>query len=107
MQLKEATIERIVNWCAGRGKMPYTEVMKLRFGQIPTGMENMPLMKLNVYFYNPDSLPGLQELKIRAADGGGVEAVSPNLALAIELLIDNEVYVIAPLQGPDDYERVD
>jgi hypothetical protein len=30
-----------------------------------------------------------------------------NLALAIELLIDNEDYVIAPLQGPDDYEQVD
>jgi hypothetical protein len=107
MQLKEATIERIVNWCASRGKMPYAEVMKLRLGQIPTGMEGMPLMKWNVYFYNPDNLPGLQELKIRAADGGGVEAASPNLALAIELLIDNEVYVIAPLQGPDDYEQVD
>jgi hypothetical protein len=107
MQLREATIERIVNWCASRGKMPYAEVIKLRLGQIPTGMEDMPLMKGNVYFYNPGNLPGLQELKIRAADGGGVEAMSPNLALAIELLIDNEVYVIAPLQGPDDYEQVD
>ena len=106
MQLKEATIERIVNWCASRGKLPYAEVMKLRLGHIPMGMEDMPLMKWNVYFYRPDNLPGLQELKIKAADGGGVEAVSPNLALAIELVIDNELYVIAPLEGPDDYGKL-
>lgn len=107
MQLKEATIERIVNWCAVRGKVPYAEVTKLRFGQIPLAMEDMPLMKSDVYFYNPDNLPGLQQLMIRAVDGGGVGAIEPNLAFAIELLIDNEVYVIAPLQGPDDYEQID
>ena len=107
VQLTERTIERIVNWCASRGKVPYAEVMKMRFGQIPMGMESVPLMKSNVYFYNPDNLPGLQELTIRAVDGGGADAIEPNLAFAMELLIDNEVYVIAPLQGLDDYEQVD
>jgi hypothetical protein len=107
MQLTEATVERIVNWCASRGKMRYDETLKLRLGLIPQGMENTPRMAWQVYFYNPGNLPGLQELQVKAAEGGGVEALSPNLALSMELMIDNEIYVIAPLQGPDDYEQVD
>jgi hypothetical protein len=106
IQLKAAAIERIVNWCASRGKMAYADVMKLRFGQMPMGMEDTRRMKWNVYLYNPENLPGLQELKIKPAAGGGIGVVSPNLATAIELLIDDQVYVIASLQETD-YEQVD
>jgi len=107
MQLKETTIERIVNWCGSRGKLPYAEVMKLRFGQIPMGMEDIPRMKWNVYLYNPDNLPGLEDLRIRVGNGGAVGDPSHSLLFAMELLIDDEIYVIAPLQSPDDYEQVD
>ena len=87
--------------------MPYEEVMKLRVGKLPVGMEGLPAMKREVYLYNPDQLPGLKDLQAAVANGDASIDPFLNLLHSIELLIDNELYVIAPFQNPDAYELVD
>jgi hypothetical protein len=106
IQIKEQTIERIVKWCANRGHVPYRDTLIARFGHVPVGMDGTPRMSWKVYFYNPNELPGLQELELQDVSGGGVAPVSPNLVTSMELAIDDQLYVIAPLEN-DDYEQID
>jgi hypothetical protein len=60
-------------------------------------VDDTAAVKREVFLYNPDNLPGLHEIGPNAivrTDTGGV-TFAPSLGNAVELLIDNELYVIA------------
>jgi hypothetical protein len=84
-------------------------VLVKRFGSLPLGMDNTAAVKREVYLYNPDNLPGLHEIGPNAIVGtksGGV-MFAPSLGNALELLIDDELYVIATNSfQKDDFEEV-
>lgn len=106
VRIRASTIERVLEWCAKNGRMKYGDVLVKRIGSIPMGMEDSPLLKREVYLYNPANLPGLHEIDPNsfALNERGV-TMAPSLMSAIELLIDNQLYVIAGLTDAD-YEPV-
>jgi hypothetical protein len=106
VRIAELTVDQVINWCAAHGRMRYGDVLKMRFGSIPMGMETEAGIDREVFLYNSNNLRGLHEMgpnPITMRDG--YATVEPSLATAIELLIDGELYVIAALTDAD-YEPV-
>ena len=103
-RFSEAGINKIVTWCCNRGQMPYREVLLKQFGSVPLGMDDSQMLKAQVYFYNPDNLPGLHEIDrsaIEMTERGPV--FPPCLAGVICLDIDNQRYVIT-MHGFEEFD---
>jgi hypothetical protein len=95
-RLKEATIDRIVDWCSARGTMRYEEVLLKQFGAVPLGMEKLPILDLQVFLYDPDNLPDLHQLSRNIITMvGNRPSLSPSLANAATLDINGQRYIIA------------
>ena len=104
--ISEQALDRVIEWCSGCGPMKYDAVLIKRFGTIASGMEGLPMLGRDVFLYNPDGLPGLHELgenPIINREGGPMYS-RPCLAAAMELFINNLLYVI-PFDSllPEDY----
>lgn len=96
VRLKESTLDRVVQWCSTRGRVRYEAVLLMQFGMIPLGMENLSVLDLEVYVYNPDNLPGLHEMgKNPVTMIGNRPSIAPSLATAFTLDISGQRYVIA------------
>jgi hypothetical protein len=96
VRLRESAIDAVVAWCSGHEKMRYGDVWKKRFGSLPMGMD-AAILDMKVFFYNPDNLPGLQELGPNpfVMTENGARATAPSLLNALELDIDGRRHVIA------------
>jgi hypothetical protein len=108
-RISEAAIDRVVAWCSTQTRMTYGEILVKRFGSLPLGRDDTAAVKREVFLYNPDNLPGLHELGPNAVTRTetGAVTIAPCLANAVELLIDNELYVIATNNFAEgDYEEV-
>jgi hypothetical protein len=92
----EAGIDKIVKWCSTRGQILYEDVLLKQFGSTPLGMDDSEMLKAQVFFYNPDNLPGLHEIDTSSAvmTETGVK-FPPSLASCISFDIDNQRYVVA------------
>jgi hypothetical protein len=96
VRLKESTIDRVIEWCSTQEPVRYETVLLKQFGMIPQGMENLRVLDLEVYIYNPDNLPGLHEIgKNPITMVGNRPSIAPSLATAFTLDIDGQRYVIA------------
>jgi hypothetical protein len=95
--LSETALDKVVTWCLASGKMSYGDVLKKQFGSIPLGMENIPMVRSQVYLYNPDNLPGIHEpgadVVAKITPSGLV--FPPRLANCLTVDIDENRYVIA------------
>ncbi|KUY76561.1 MULTISPECIES: DUF6602 domain-containing protein [Burkholderiaceae] len=101
-RLKESTVAKIVEWCAGREKISYGDILLKRIGSLPVGMdENSPTMKRKVFFYNPDNLKGLGELRDALQSGGEPPDLGRTLIHTFDFIIDEECYVVAGLSHED------
>jgi hypothetical protein len=107
-RFSEAAIDKIVKWCSTNGQIPHGDVLLKQFGSMPLGMDDSEMLKTQVFFYNPDNLPGLHEIDTSAAvmTETGVK-FPPSLASCISFDIDNQRYVIA-MHGfeESDFEEV-
>jgi len=95
-RLREATLEKIVDWCGNAGKIRYSDLLKKQLGQLPVGVtEQSTGMNDLLYLYNPDNLPGLSEIRADESGRGGM-AVDPFATLlSIQYVtIDNERYAL-------------
>ena len=101
-RLKESTVAKIVEWCAGREKISYGDILLKRIGSLPVGMdENSPTMKRKVFFYNPDNLKGLSELRDAMQSGGEPPDLGRTLIHTFDFIIDEEFYAVAGLSHED------
>lgn len=106
--ISEQALDRVVEWCSACGTMKYGEVLIKRIGMIPLGMEDSQRLGWEVFLYNPGDLPGLHELgenPIINPDGPYV-SLRPCLATAMELLINDLLYVI-PFDSLSSEDYVD
>jgi hypothetical protein len=108
-RILEKAIEKIVTWCKANGKTRWREILMKRLGALPMGMENAPNLNAEVYFYNPDNLPGLRELGENAFtfNEQGMPMLSqPSLVMTMQLIIDGENYEVplASLDTPGDFD---
>jgi hypothetical protein len=53
VRLTESAIERVVSWCSARAKIKYGDALVMRFGSVPLGMDNSPVLNVDVCLYNP------------------------------------------------------
>lgn len=96
VRIKESAIDKVVSWCSARGRMRYGDVLQKQFGSIPLGMENAPMLNIEVFLYNPDNLPGFHEIGPNPITmRGDRPTLAPCLASAWTLDIDGQRYVIA------------
>ena len=96
IRFTEAAIERVVTWCAAHGPMRYADVLRKRVGSVPIGLD-VATLDGEAFLYNPDNLPGVDELggNLVFKVGKGATAVTPCLLNSHTLEIDNRYYVIA------------
>ncbi|WP_176058266.1 DUF6602 domain-containing protein [Paraburkholderia sp. BCC1876] len=96
-RLKESTLEKIVDWCSKTEKIKYSEILKKRFGALPGGVdENSTQMNTLVYLYNPDNLPGIDELRANPpTDGNGPKDHFSTLLNVFDIVIDRVPYILA------------
>lgn len=105
----EATIAKIVNWCAGRQPISYEDYLLKRLGSLPDGLNSRPVLDRHIYLYNPDNLPGFHQLGDTPfhIDDDGVRTSQPSLLSIIEVVIDGHLYgVCMDSLGPEDFEVV-
>jgi len=105
----EATIARIVGWCADRGPIRYEDYLLKRFGSVPDGLKNRQMLDRRVYLYNPDNLPGFHELGDTPfhVDEDGARPSQPSLLSVVEVVIDGHSYAVCmDSLGPEDFEVV-
>ncbi|ODV56329.1 MULTISPECIES: DUF6602 domain-containing protein [Lysinibacillus] len=62
LSIKECFIEKIYTYCKAIGKRLYSEILLLELGGLP---ENTNIEDFNhqIYYYDPDNLPGLHEVE--------------------------------------------
>jgi hypothetical protein len=109
MRPNEATITRIVNWCADQGQIRYEDYLLKRLGSVPVGLNNRQCLDRHVYLYNPDDLPGFHELGDTPfqVDNDGIRPSQPSLLSIIEVIIDTHSYAICmDSLGPEDFEVI-
>jgi hypothetical protein len=107
VHMNEAAIERVVSWCASRGRMSYGDTLMKRLGTLPLGMDGLPMLDRQVFLYNPDNLPGIHELDRNPFEvsEAGVTLAAPSIVHAWELIIDDELYIVASQSFKDnDFE---
>jgi hypothetical protein len=108
-RITEAAIDRIIAWCSNRPPITYGEALIKRLGSLPLGMDDTAAVKRQVFLYNPDNLPGLHEIdpnSLKGTEENGFTII-PSLLNALELLIDNQLYVIATNSFKDgDYQEI-
>jgi len=105
-RLKESTIERIVNWCAQTPKIRYWDILKKKTGLVPYGVdENSFGMGTMVHLYNPENLPGMDEvLKSNGSNFKSIDRMH-TLSNTYDLVIDGTTYILAvPSLPPADYD---
>lgn len=92
----EATITRIVDWCADQGPIRYEDYLRKRFGSVPVGLNNRQRLDRHVYLYNPHDLPGFRELgdKPFQVDEDGARPSQPSLLSIFEVVIDGSFYAV-------------
>ena len=56
VRIAELTVDHVINWCAAHGRMRYGDVLKMRFGSIPMGMETEAGIDRKVFLYNSNNL---------------------------------------------------
>ena len=105
----EATIKKVVEWCSAHGRMRYGDLLRKRFGSLPLSMDNAPVLNSEVFLYNPDNLPGLDEIGPNSTTVENAPTSARTCLLnAWQLEIDGRHYVIA-MQGftETDFEEVE
>jgi hypothetical protein len=105
---KEAMIAKIVQWCAAKGPMRYSDVLRKQFGKLPLGLDDKRILDRKVFLYNPDDLPGLHELGSNPFIAGedGAHTTRPCLVPTHEIAIDGHSYVLCMASfAVDDFEE--
>jgi hypothetical protein len=83
-----ALIEKLVTWASASQKVSLFSVLQHDFGSVPTGTKDRQL-----YFYNPEDLPGVPMLLSGAISNQDVMAVRSSVP-SFQLIINNEEFLI-------------
>jgi hypothetical protein len=92
-RLNERFVDKIVTWCQNAGPMTNQEMLLKNFGQIPVGTTEHYLKQMS-YFYNPDNLKGIHEVKgaLTTNEKGDVVVKEGVMATIHYITVDNETY---------------
>lgn len=96
-RLKEATLEKIVTWCAKTKKIRHSDLLKKRFGKLPVGVtEDSAGMNTLLYLYNPDNFPGIDELQVNPPTEENMPSDHFSTLLnVLDVAIDGDLYALA------------
>jgi hypothetical protein len=94
-RLKESTVHRIWEWCSKNPKIRRRDWMLKSTGAELIGVSEQEANS-EVFLYNPDNLPGVQELAtpFLKDEEGRLSTSAPCLIPFHSLVIDKEVYVV-------------